>query len=674
MSSSDTINIVKNTNEPEDAELKDEKPQIEAKSSMQILSELFSTFDAEPPVIVKKEKDDDVKKHKKSKKKHKHKNKKDKKHKKKSKKKRRKSDNSSSSDTDGIDLSDIIKTEITQTSLLSDTLQTLIKSEIKQEVKEEPGEADNSQDKSSGNSNINSENTDKKVDTNKSEVKNGKSKITIKEIKASSLLNNGTEHKKSHKRKKHEHHDKHDGISSKRSRLSKSRSRSNSRDRIEKRRKDRKEGDKYHRSRSPRSKLDDKYDRHEKYRDETSHRSDKYKSDDKYEDRDYREHKSNHDSHKERGDYRQDKYRDDHRHKSDSRRHDSRDDDFYKNYNEDRRFKDRFKDRERISRSDENETRFDKKKLLEIARKNAIQMMKSGKLSGAMNLGPQAQEKVIAAISGGGKTVEELTDFCKTLSKKEELGELSSVSSQDESESEEEDMTIRHPFQIKEKQFTINIKNSVPLPTRTNQERASELRIQFPVSSGQHHRKTESEWVPVSPKKTDLPTKAPTPAVTAPVAIAAVAAPLPIEAAPIPQLEVHTPSLQNMQVQVLPTPGVQITPGPQVFPPACRPSEQEIASIVSQRLAAMRKLQENPNDSQAIIDMYNAQKGMNTWAESKLPFGQFTGTTGANILSQEQLASGYQAWARKTCGRQSSGQRKVLEIGGRARRTRLIII
>lgn len=38
---------------------------------------------------------------------------------------------------------------------------------------------------------------------------------------------------------------------------------------------------------------------------------------------------------------------------------------------------------------------------------------------------------------------------------------------------------------------------------------------------------------------------------------------------------------------------------------------------------------------------------MNTWAESKLPFGQFTGTTGANILSQEQLASGYQAWARK---------------------------
>lgn len=38
---------------------------------------------------------------------------------------------------------------------------------------------------------------------------------------------------------------------------------------------------------------------------------------------------------------------------------------------------------------------------------------------------------------------------------------------------------------------------------------------------------------------------------------------------------------------------------------------------------------------------------MNTWAESKQQFGQFTGSTGAQILSQAQLASGFQAWARK---------------------------
>ena len=34
----------------------------------------------------------------------------------------------------------------------------------------------------------------------------------------------------------------------------------------------------------------------------------------------------------------------------------------------------------------------------------------------------------------------------------------------------------------------------------------------------------------------------------------------------------------------------------------------DVASIVSQRLSAMRKLQENPNDVQALTSMYKAQK------------------------------------------------------------------
>lgn len=77
--------------------MSDIEKKEELKSSMQILSELFKTFDAEPPVIVKKEK------HKKSKKKHKHKSKKDKKEKKpkkKSKKRKRSISNSSSSSKD----------------------------------------------------------------------------------------------------------------------------------------------------------------------------------------------------------------------------------------------------------------------------------------------------------------------------------------------------------------------------------------------------------------------------------------------------------------------------------------------------------------------------------------------------------------------------------------------
>lgn len=65
--------------------------------------------------------------------------------------------------------------------------------------------------------------------------------------------------------------------------------------------------------------------------------------------------------------------------------------------------------------------------------------------------------------------------------------------------------------------------------------------MQFPVSSGQQHRRTETEWVPVSPKKaeTTAPATKPTESITL--------------------------------IQSSTTPTVQTTPaaapGPQVFPP-----------------------------------------------------------------------------------------------------------
>lgn len=85
--------------------------------------------------------------------------------------------------------------------------------------------------------------------------------------------------------------------------------------------------------------------------------------------------------------------------------------------------------------------------------------MKSGSLPGALTLGHQAQEKVIAAIKAGGKTIEELTDFCKTLSRKEELGDISSMSDGSDSDSET-DKPFHHPFQLKDRptSITMNIK------------------------------------------------------------------------------------------------------------------------------------------------------------------------------------------------------------------------
>lgn len=38
---------------------------------------------------------------------------------------------------------------------------------------------------------------------------------------------------------------------------------------------------------------------------------------------------------------------------------------------------------------------------------------------------------------------------------------------------------------------------------------------------------------------------------------------------------------------------------------------------------------------------------MSRWAQSKQEPGQFTGSTGAQILTPKELASGYQAWARR---------------------------
>jgi acyl-CoA-binding protein len=83
----------------------------------------------------------------------------------------------------------------------------------------------------------------------------------------------------------------------------------------------------------------------------------------------------------------------------------------------------------------------------------------------------------------------------------------------------------------------------------------------------------------------------------------------------------------------------------QVFKPGPEPS-QDLSSIVSQRLNAMKKLNSNPTDPEALKDLYDAQKEMSNWATSKNKPGQFTGHTGAKILTHAELSTGIQAWAK----------------------------
>lgn len=62
-----------------------------------------------------------------------------------------------------------------------------------------------------------------------------------------------------------------------------------------------------------------------------------------------------------------------------------------------------------------------------------------------------------------GKSVDELTDFCKNLSRQEALGELSSVSEDsDNSEVNEAERPFHHPFLVKDKApIVLNIKVSL---------------------------------------------------------------------------------------------------------------------------------------------------------------------------------------------------------------------
>jgi len=86
--------------------------------------------------------------------------------------------------------------------------------------------------------------------------------------------------------------------------------------------------------------------------------------------------------------------------------------------------------------------------LLEIARKNAISMLKSGTMP--RSISENTKEKLITKIKHGGKSIEELTNYCKKLATAEELGELSSLSDSD-NDNDGKPRAFHHPFEVKDR-------------------------------------------------------------------------------------------------------------------------------------------------------------------------------------------------------------------------------
>ena len=307
-----------------------------------------------------------------------------------------------------------------------------------------------------------------------------------------------------------------------------------------------------------------------------------------------------------------------------------------------------YRPRTRTRSRSRNRSPIDKKRLLEIARKNAISMLRSGTLRG---INDTTKEKLMVKIRHGGKSIEELTNYCKKLSKAEDLGELSFSDSDNDGEGKPR--AFHHPFEVKDRgPIVMNIRvsfnwnqnigqsplkihpqNSVPIAPK----QASELKAimsQFPVSSGKQHQKVENTWVPVTTTNTTSTTVTTVATISKPMVTlqSQIQEQLPELARPKPSIMPPMPldpALSKpydwksddhyLSKSIIPE---LIQPPPQVIfiyfywiafnflhslpsqPPV------DVSEIISQRLNAMRKLQENPSDNDASKVLFETQQNV----------------------------------------------------------------
>ncbi|XP_008428413.1 protein SON isoform X2 [Poecilia reticulata] len=231
-------------------------------------------------------------------------------------------------------------------------------------------------------------------------------------------------------------------------------------------------------------------------------------------------------------------------------------------------------------------------------------------------------------------SIKEFTDKCKMIA--DSTGELP-VALPHVSDEEDDGKLFGGSTIREQKVINFNINNTTVRPTsRSDAEMAKE----FPVSSGSQHRKKEGEgvvaygeWVPVektADKSTSTGKKS--------VSIAPPATP----ALPSGEAASDSGLPDVMEQQVAPEPD-----NDSVFP-EIRQQNVDITQAVTERIKAQRRLAENPYDISAICMLSRAQEQVDAWAQSSNVPGLFTGSTGAQVLSSEELStSGPQAWLKK---------------------------
>ncbi|XP_022182302.1 serine/threonine-protein kinase PRP4 homolog isoform X2 [Myzus persicae] len=244
--------------------------------------------------------------------------------------------------------------------------------------------------------------------------------------------------------------------------------------------------------------------------------------------------------------------------------------------------------------------KIDKKKLFKIARKNALSLVQQGVL-------PVGSVKKENLANVPTKTVDELTDFCRKLSKKDKDHDDDSSYSSDDDEFKQ---PFHHPFLVKERpNIVMNIRNATQLPIKSFQEKTigqDILRQQFPVSSGQTHSLALTEWMPIGPEESAKLNKILKPD----------------EGNKLPSKSHHShlaPKVAAVEpvIQPISSPNNAIVPmdyqyvPPVVEPPAFTPYAHGNYSLLS------------------------------------FETGQFTGHTGAKVLTPAELSAGFQTWVKK---------------------------
>ncbi|XP_038571780.1 protein SON isoform X1 [Micropterus salmoides] len=245
------------------------------------------------------------------------------------------------------------------------------------------------------------------------------------------------------------------------------------------------------------------------------------------------------------------------------------------------------------------------------------------------NIAALEEVKRKVAKQANSISIKEFTDKCKMIV--DSKGELP-VAMPHVSDEEDDGKPFGGSALREQKAISFSINNATVRPSvRSDAGMAKE----FPVSSGCQHRKKEGEalgaygeWVPVD-KTADKAAAASRKTLTAvPTETAASSSGETAIAAGLPE-DVEQPDNDS------------------VFPdPVLQPVD--ISQAVTERIKAQRRLAENPYDVSAICMLSRAQEQVDAWAQSNTVPGLFTGTTGAQILSSEELSTGGpQAWLKK---------------------------